>query len=214
MKKALFISASTLVAFILWTMLVKFVDVKPIGPRGSVVGLASVNEAVHRLTGTNMTLYNITDWLGLVPVAFAMGFAMLGLVQLIKRKSILKVDSSILLLGGFYIALLAVFLFFEEVVLNYRPTLINGYLEASYPSSTTLLVTCIIPTTMMQLNSRIASKTANTAINLALTAFTIFMVTARLISGVHWLTDIIGGILISVSLVTAYHTLAHRKADK
>ena len=138
-----------------------------------------------------------------------MGFATLGLVQLIKRKSLFKVDHSILILGVFYLVVLAVFLLFERIVINYRPTLINGFLEASYPSSTTLLVTCIIPTAMIQLSSRIKSKSASIAVNGALGTFAIFMVTARLISGVHWATDIIGGLLISVSLVTAYQALSH-----
>ena len=149
-KKMLALGASLVAAFALWTVLVRFVDVRAIGPEGSSVGFAALNGFVHELTGVNWLLYTVTDWLGLVPIAAALGFAILGLVQLIKRKSLWKVDRSILALGVFYIVVIAAYVFFEMVVINYRPTLIEGYLEASYPSSTTMLVTCVMPTAAMQ----------------------------------------------------------------
>ena len=137
-----------LAAFVLWTGAICFVDVRMIGPQGSSVGFAGINGFVHTLTGVHVGLYNITDWLGLVPIFVCLGFAILGLAQWIKRKSIRKVDRSILILGGFYIVTLAAYLFFESYVINYRPVLIGGYLEASYPSSTTLLVLCVMPTAL------------------------------------------------------------------
>ena len=127
-------SASLMLGFALWTAMVSFVDLKPIGPNSSTVGLATLNGFFYRLFGSNMTIYTVTDWLGLVPVAFCLGFAIFGLVLLIKRRSILKVDRDILLLGGFYIIVILLYLFFEYSVINYRPVLINGVLEASYPS--------------------------------------------------------------------------------
>ena len=155
-----------------------------------------------------MTLYTITDWLGLVPLCFVLGFALLGLVQLIQRRSIIKVDYSILVLGGFYILVMAAYLLFEVVAINYRPVLINGYLEASYPSSTTMLVMCVIPTAMMQFNTRIKNKTIRKVILGILAAFTAFMVIGRLISGVHWFTDIVGGALLSAGLVMLYYSVS------
>ena len=100
---------------------------------GSRVGFAAINGAFHALTGVHWALYTLTDWLGLVPIGIALGFAVLGLVQLIRRKSLLKVDRDILILGGFYIVVLAAYLLFETVVINFRPVLIDGKLEASYP---------------------------------------------------------------------------------
>ena len=163
-KQKFYIALGLLAAFALWTTAISLIDVQPIGPQGSTVGFATLNVFVHNLTGVHMTLYSITDWLGLVPVVFGFGFAMLGLVQWVKRKSILKVDHSILILGGFYIVTLAVYLFFESYVINYRPVLIEGYLEASYPSSTTLLVLCVMPTAMMQLRDRIKQASVECAV--------------------------------------------------
>ena len=199
------LSASFLLAFVVWTIAVRFVDVKSIGPNGSFVGFATLNGFFHNLTGTNMTLYTITDWLGLVPVAVCLGFAVLGLCQLVKRKSLLKVDSSILVLGGFYVVTIIAYLLFEEVVINYRPVLINGFLEPSYPSSTTLLVLCVMPTAILQLSDRIKNKVLRNCINAIIIAFIAFMVIGRLVSGAHWLTDIIGGILLSTGLVLMYN---------
>ena len=206
-KKKFCIALGLLVAFALWTIAIRLIDVQAIGPQGSTVGFATLNGMVHGLTGVHMQLYTITDWLGLVPVAFGFGFAALGLVQWIKRKTLLKVDGSILILGGFYIVTLAAYLFFESYVVNYRPVLIEGYLEASYPSSTTLLVLCVMPTAMMQLRGRIKQPMFRKCVSIAITAFIVFMVIGRLISGVHWLTDIIGGILLSAGLVAIYDAL-------
>ena len=199
-----FMGAGFLGAFVLWTVLVSVVDVRAIGQNASSVGFATLNGYVHNLTGVNMFLYTITDWLGLVPIGVAFGFAVLGLVQWVGRKSLFKVDRSILALGGFYILVLAMYIFFEIVVINYRPVLIDGYLEASYPSSTTMLVMCVMPTAMMQLHARIKSDVFRRCVLISIAAFTAFMVIGRLISGVHWLTDIIGGALVSAGLVITY----------
>lgn len=204
-KKNFFIAVFLLITFVLWTVSVRFIDVGTIGPRNSAVGFSTINKFVHSLTGVNMSLYTITDWLGLVPIFFAFGFAILGLIQWIKRKNILKVDYSILVLGGFYIATIAVYILFEMVIVNYRPILINGYLEVSYPSSTTLLVLCVIPTAIMQFNIRIKNKILKKFVIFLLAAFIAFMVIGRFISGVHWFSDIIGGILLSSGLVIFYH---------
>ena len=203
------VGVGLLAVFVLWTVLIRFVDVEAIGPRQSSVGFATLNGYIHNLTGVNMSLYIITDWLGLVPIGVAFGFAVLGIVQCIKRKSLLKVDRSILTLGGFYIVVMAVYILFEIVVINYRPTLIDGYLEASYPSSTTILVMCVMPTAMMQLRTRIKNDLFRRCVMLTITVFITFMVIGRLVSGVHWITDIIGGALLSTAIVLMYYSIGN-----
>lgn len=202
------ITAGLLTTFVLWTIGVRCIDLQAIGPNGTSVGFAALNGFVCKLTGVHMTIYTITDWLGLVPLCFVVGFAFLGLVQLIQRRSILKVDYSILVLGGFYILVMAAYLLFEVLVINYRPVLINGRLEASYPSSTTMLVMCVIPTAMMQLNTRISNKLIKKVVLGILAVFAVFMVIGRLISGVHWFTDIVGGALLSSGLVMLYYSVS------
>ena len=210
-KKRIFVGAGFLAAFVLWTVLVSLVDIRAIGPNGSSVGFATLNGYVHERTGVNFPLYTITDWLGLVPIGVALGFAMLGLAQWIKRKSLLKVDRSLLALGGFYVVVLAAYIFFEIVVINYRPVLLGGYLEASYPSSTTMLVMCVMPAAMIQLHARIENDVFRRCVMISIAVFIVFMVIGRLVSGVHWLSDIIGGALISAGLVMIYASVSVRK---
>ena len=196
-----------LLAFLLWTAAIQFVDVQAIGPQESSVGFATINQFVHTLTGVHMSLYTITDWLGLVPFVFVMGFALLGLIQWIKRKRLLEVDYNILILGGFYIVVMAVYVLFEVLVVNYRPVLIGGILEASYPSSTTMIVICVMATAITQFNARIKNNVLKRCVASAIIAFIVFMVIGRLISGVHWITDIIGGALLSTGLVLMYRAI-------
>ena len=203
------LSLSLLAAFCLWTALLCCLDVRPAGPEGSSVGLAGVNLWFHGLTGVHMGLYDLTDRLGLIPLATAAGFGMLGLSQWIRRKHLKFVDRSLVLLGIFYAAVIGMFILFELFPVNFRPVLIAGAMEASYPSSTTLLCLCVMPTAAMQLRQRITRPGLRTAAVLLVWLFTAFMVICRLISGVHWLSDIIGGILLSAGLVTLYDALNH-----
>ena len=163
-----------------------------------------------------MILYTVTDWPGLVPVGICLAFALLGLGQWIRRRSLRRVDRSILVLGGFYLVVIFCYLFFEAFVVNRRPVLIGGVLEASYPSSTTLLVLCVIPTAIMQLRGRIQNSALRRCVSGSISVFTVFMVAGRLLSGVHWFTDIIGGILLSAGLILLYSSAVsfiHNKTD-
>ena len=212
-RKSFFAAVGFLAAFVLWTLLVSTFDVRPIGPNNSSVGLAGINEFVHALTGVHLLLYDLTDWLGLVPIAVCFGFGILGLIQWVRRKSIRKVDFSILVLGGFYMITAAVYLLFEEWIINFRPVLIEGVLEASYPSSTTMLTLCVMPTAGMQLKKRIPNKTISRMVAIAINGFTAFMVIGRFLSGVHWFSDIVGGILLSTGLVMMYRFVCQWKED-
>ena len=207
-KNRLYISAVFLGAFVLWTAALYFVDVQPIGPDGSLVGLGTVNGYVHSLTGVHFALYTVTDWLGLVPIAVCAVFGVMGLAQLVKRKSLQKVDRDIIVMGIYYVAVIALYLLFEAVTVNFRPVLINGVLEASYPSSTTMLVMCVMPTAAMQAEKRIKNSMLKKCAVAAAYAFTVFMVTARFVSGVHWFSDIVGGVLLSAGVVMLYSALS------
>ena len=193
-----------LAAFALWTVSIRHIDVQNAGPNGTEIGFATINVWFHRLTGVHMLIYTITDWLGLVPIIICMCFGVLGLAQLIKRRSLLTVDSDILLLGAYYVVAILGYLLFEMVPINYRPILIDGNLEASYPSSTTLLVLTVMPTLKYQADRRIANPVIREVITVFVIVFTAFMVIGRLISGVHWATDIAGSVFLSSGLFMIY----------
>ena len=193
-----------LLAFVLWTVLIVKADVRPVGVNGTNVGFAAVNTWFHCLTGVHMGIYSLTDWLGLVPIAVCIGFGLLGLSQWIRRKSLLKADRDILLLGAYYILVILGYLIFEMIPINYRPILIDGAMEASYPSSTTLLVLSVMPTLLLQVNRRAKSRTVRRTTAALVVLFSAFMVIGRLICGVHWLTDIVGAVLLSAGLFCLY----------
>lgn len=204
-RKSWLVTGAWWSAFILLTVLLTCVDVQPIGPQGSEVGFAAVNSWVFERIGVHWAWYHITDWLGLVPIAFAFGFAAAGLWQWIRRRSIRKVDGSILLLGGFYLLVIGGYLFFEQVVINCRPVLMGAYLEASYPSSHTVMVLCLMSTAAMQFRRLCPDRKGLCRCVDLLAALLIFVTVAgRLLSGVHWLTDVVGGVLLSGALISLY----------
>jgi len=206
-KRNFLISGILLLIAITFTILVKVVDVKQIGVNNSSIGFATLNQFIFETTGVNMIWYHITDWLGLIPVFMAaIVYAFIGLIQFIKRRSIFKVDKEIILLGLYYIIVIALYVFFEKVIINYRPILMNGFLEASYPSSHTLMTICICGSSIL-INKKLFNNKITKVINYLSIIIITITVVGRLISGVHWFTDIIGGILISSGLLMTFYSL-------
>ena len=205
-KRNLLIGVILIGAFALWTILIQCVDVQAVGQNETKIGFADFNVWLHQLTGVHMTLYTITDWLGLIPIFICLSFGMLGLIQLIKRRSLFRVDSDILLLGVYYVLVIACYQIFEMIPINYRPVLIEGRLEASYPSSTTLLVLSVIPTLIFQTYRRVVNPLIRKAAAVFMITFSAFMIIGRLISGVHWATDIVASVLLSEGLFILYRS--------
>lgn len=206
-KSNFFISTILILLAVVFTILVKVVDVKQVGVNGTSIGFATLNQFVFKTTGENMIWYHITDWLGLVPIFMAMAYALLGLVQLIKRKSLFKVDKEIIILGLFYVVVISIYIFFEKSIVNYRPILMNGFLEASYPSSHTLMTICLCGSSII-VNKKLFNNKVTKFMNIISLVIIFITVIGRLISGVHWFSDIIGGIFISIALLmTLYSTI-------
>ena len=205
-KRNFLISTILILLAVVFTILVKVVDVKQVGVNGTSIGFATLNQFVFKTTGVNMIWYHITDWLGLVPIFMAMAYALVGLIQLIKRKSLFKVDKEIIILGLFYIVVISLYIFFEKVIVNYRPILMNGFLEASYPSSHTLMTICLCGSSII-VNKKLFNNKITKLMNVLSVVIIFITVIGRLISGVHWFTDIIGGIFISIALLMTLYSL-------
>ena len=212
-RKNIILSIILTIISIGYTILVKMVNVKAIGPNGSKVGLAKINKPFSNLVGSNMTIYKITEIIGYVIILIVLIYGIIGLVQLIKRKSIKKVDSEIILLGVLYVLMAVVYVAFEKFVINYRPILIDGELEASYPSSHTILALCIGISSLIVSKNYVSDKYIKIT-NIITIVLLLAVFAGRIISGVHWITDIIGGVLISLTLLMYFYTLYDVKFKK
>ncbi len=190
-----------LAVFIVFTLLVKVIDVKAIGPEETKVGFAALNGFVFKTIGQHEFFEKLTKILGYIALLAAAGFAAVGVLQFLKTKSLKEVDGEIIILGVFYVVVMLAYVFFELCVVNYRPVILDEGIEASYPSSHTVLVICIFATTPGMIYRLTMNKSLYTASKYACYAVIAVMVIGRLISGVHWFTDIIGGILLSAALV-------------
>lgn len=206
-KRNFMVTGGLLLSFIIYTLLIKFVDVQAIGPEGSKVGFATLNQWEHNLLGVHMLWYNITKYSGAIVILVALGFAGLGGWQLFKRKDLFKVDKDLIILGMFYVLVGFAYVFFELCIVNYRPVMIGGELEASYPSSHSMLAICIMGSAILQIDRRIKDETVKKGLTIVCLVIMGITIIGRLISGVHWLTDILGGILLGCTLTMFYYSV-------
>jgi len=192
--------------FAVWTLLIKVVDVKGIGPNGSEVGFATLNQKVFETLGTNQLCYNISEFLGYFAILVCAFFGFIGLIQLIKGRGLKGVDNRIIVLGIYYIIVIGLYFAFTKIGLSYRPVLeADGTLEPSYPSSHTMLALCVYGTMFMQrFFQKEGTRRQNAENAVCAVLMCIAMVGTRLLAGVHWATDIIGSILISVAMILLY----------
>lgn len=202
--------------FIGFTIALKIVDLRPIGPEGSVVGFAAINGFFFKLLGVNDFWYQLTKLLGYISFLAAGGFALIGLLQWIRRKSLAKVDYRILLLAGFYVLVVIFYGLFEKLVVNYRPVILDEAvgLEASYPSSHTMMLLCIMATARQLLPRFCRNKDIASVGRCICVVMMILMPVGRLLSGVHWFTDIVGACLLSAALVSLYGACAYALGRK
>ena len=190
---------------ILYVVCLRFIDVREIGPNGSSVGFATLNQFVHNLFPWNEAWYKITKYLGVLPFLWVAYYGLCGVVQVAQKKSLKKVDQKLILLGMFYVLLGSVYLFFEKFVVNYRPILMEGELEASFPSSHTMLAICVCISALFMIDDYIKNENIRNVLDIASWAVMLVLVIGRVLSGVHWITDIVGGILISAFLLSLFY---------
>jgi len=202
-KKNICIGCIFGILFLILIVLIKTVDVTPSGAAGTDIGLSTINNWFHNLTGVSMTLYTITDILGLTAIATVGIFGVAGLVEWIRRKELLKVDREILAMGVLFLLLFLIYIFFQFVVVNYRPILLpdKPEPEPSFPSSHTIMGWTVMGSIVMVIDKYVKSAKLCKVIRIAAFIIMVLILIGRLLCGVHWLTDILGAILMSIMLL-------------
>ena len=196
----------SLLLFVVLIAGIKVYDVQPIGPEGTEVGFSHLNAAMHSFFGLNMFWYQLTEILGYLAIALAVIMALCGLLQLIQRKSLTEVDREFYVLAGLYVATGIFYVVFEKIIINYRPEILPGEVhpEASFPSSHTMLACVIFGSAIIMISRYLAQDIKRIILIIALEILIFVTVFGRLLSGVHWFTDILGGVLLSIFLLSAF----------
>ena len=210
-KRSFVLTIIFAVVAVLYTAAVMLVDQGAIAPDGSSVGFSTFNYNVHWRLGVDMRWYGITELIGYIAILVMASFALMGIIQLIQRRSLLKVDRGILMMGVTYAVMAALYVLFEIVVINYRPVIMPGEaeLEASFPSSHTMLVCVVFGAGILAWWRMFSSKKAlRVLLSVVSVIMILLMVSGRLLSGCHWATDIIGGVLYSAAIVSLYRDLS------
>lgn len=193
--------------FVIFSLWIRLFDVQPVGPEGSSIGFASLNVAVHEFFGMHLFWYKLTQALGVLAIGLAAVFAVVGFVQLVQRKSLLKVDKKILMLGVIYILVILAYILFEKIPFNYRPVVLDEGLEPSYPSTHTMIILTIFGTAVGVLGEYIKNTKLVLIIKIVCLVIMALTIIGRLVCGVHWFTDIAGGVIISLFFINLFKDL-------
>lgn len=195
-----------LVVTILFSILTYVVDRKPIGPDETSVGFSSINGLFAGSFGYNPVMDTLSDIAMYLSFLVVAAFAFIGLMQLIKGKSLSKVDKTIVGLGVLYVVVAVLYVAFDKIPINYRPLIPPGdtELETSFPSTHTLVICSVLGSGIVAVKRLFKNEMTVRVLKIAFAAIMAIGVCARLFSGVHWLTDIVAGLLFSVTLVSLY----------
>ena len=140
-------------------------------------------------------------------------FVVLGLCQWISRKSLKKVDKQLLFMPVPLALMAATYLIFDKFwVLNTRP---NGSGEPSFPSTHTMVVATIFFLAMLALPKYIKNKAARAILSVIMLAFIALVCVGRVLANMHWISDIVGGVLFAMIFAEIYYLcIKPRKAKK
>lgn len=213
-RAPLIVAGVCLALFAVLTASALFIDVAPIGPQGSSVGLSSINGAVFATLGSNDLADKTSDLLLVLSVLVCGAFAALGLTQLARTRSLSGVDPALIRLALAYLTLAVLYVGFEFVTLNYAPVLDEGQLKSSFPSSHTLATVAVFamsPITLRALganpqttNPKLCNPATPSIAGAMSAVFILAAVVLRVLSGQHWLTDVIAGVLLALCVTALY----------
>ena len=155
------------------------------------------------------TITNIILILSIILILFFLG---LGVYELIKKRSIKKVDPRLTWLPlPLALMTLTYFLFDKVWILNVRP---NGSGEPSFPSTHVMVVTTIFFVVTIILPKYIKNKTTRLIIEIIMAIMISLTAVGRVMSGMHWVADVLGAIVFGFLFSEIYYYIVSNKKDK
>lgn len=147
-----------------------------------------------------------TDIILIANIASLAVFAIFGLCQWIKRKSIKKVDKELIfMLVPLILMAIVYFVFDKFLIWNTRP---DGSGEPSFPSTHVMVVATIFLLIALVLPRYIKSKAACALLDLMMLIFIVLTCVGRVLANKHWTSDVIGALIFSVIFALIYYLIA------
>ena len=212
----LLIPAIFLVAFVVFTILVKTVDVDYLALGNYKIGFKSFNyETQSKILdmARQSPMKKLSDVLLYVSIGSCLIYVVIGIYQLIKTKSLFKVNYRLYMLALTYVSIAVIYFIFEILKINYSPDLTNG-LKASYPSSHVFIgatLICVnIYAAMEMLNMNEENKWLRTVGYIAGLVICVALIVSRTLSAKHWATDIIASVILTGFIVSLFIALYNK----
>jgi undecaprenyl-diphosphatase len=191
---------------IVYSLLATFVDRSAIGPGGTSVGFSTINGAFAGRFGYNPAMDLVSDLMMYLSFIVVMSFAAMGILRLIREKSIPKVGKVLIGLGVLYVLVAVIYVAFGKIPINYRPIIMpdETELETSFPSTHTLVIGTVMGSAMVAWERLLSNVKLVKILKILAIVVMVVGIGARMLAGVHWLSDIAAGILFSLTLIAFY----------
>ncbi len=207
-------SAALLLIFIVFTILVKTVDVQYYF-NNTYVGFYSINSKFGEFVtnfGKYESMSKMSDIILYLSFAYILGLFIFALIELIKNKSFKKLNMNYYLVLGGYVLTVIFYFVFEIVKVNYSPISPIDNLKPSYPSSHVLLgcMFYLLNTFTAMKLLKPEKEWIKPLVFAATGVICLLLIFTRALSSKHWLTDIIASIILVSSLYTLFIGVHHK----
>ncbi len=190
----------------IFSVLATVLDRQSIGLEGTSVGFATLNGAFASRFGYNPAMDLVSDIMMYIAFVVVISFAVMGLLRLLRTKSISGVGKVLIGLGILYAVVAVIYVAFGKIPINYRPVIKpdETELETSFPSTHTLVICSVMGSAILAWDRLISDRRLVNVLRILALVVMVVGVCARALAGVHWLSDIAAGILFSLTLISFY----------
>ena len=173
------------------------------------IGFQKLNLSVHNALGFRQVFYRLSEYIGYLALLAGACIGLIWLLRLIKTKKLLGVDAGLNAAIAAMALMVVFYVLFEALKLNFRPVILDDGLEASYPSSHTLLGCVVFGCAAMVSADIFKDKGLARSVSALCYIIAAVLTLFRALSGVHWISDIIGGVILSAAILSLAHFIKY-----